>query len=374
MKPGAPVLLISSILLASCAMVDSGNLPFRRFGIAKDGRTATLWTLQVQGLAIDVTDHGATLVAVRVPDRTGTVADVILGFDDVSGYESADNQYFGCTTGRVCNRIAKGVFVLDGYTYRLAVNNGPNHLHGGTTRSFDKVHWNAQEVGSRSSPGVRFTYRSRDGEEGYPGNLDVAVTYRLVPGANPTLEISYEAKTDQRTPVNLTNHAYWNLAGAGASTVLDHELWIDADRYTPTDDTLIPTGQVAPLAGTPLDFQKPIAIGHRLDAVTGTPAVGYDHNYVLREGAAMRDICRLRDAASGRWLTIRTTEPCLQFYSGNWLRGQTGKGGRTYAQRSACCLETQHAPDSVNQRAFPSTILAPGDTFRSTTAMVFGAQ
>ncbi|MBL8754178.1 MAG: galactose mutarotase [Planctomycetes bacterium] len=365
-----------ALALAACSAMHDSSTPAvssRWFGTAKNGRPAKLWTLKCRDLEIDVTDFGATLVAVRTPDGTGRVDDVVLGFADVSGYESGDNQYFGCTTGRVCNRIAKGTFVLDGYTYHLAVNNGPNHLHGGTTRSLDKVFWDAQVVGDATTPGVRFTYRSPDGEEGYPGNLDVSVTYWLVPVPGPvSLQIAYEARTDRRTPVNLTNHAYWNLAGAGAASVLDHELTIDADGYTPTDDTLIPIGNVASVDGTALDFRQPRPIGLRLDAVASTPAMGYDHNFVLRPGSDGRIAAKLRDPHSGRWMTIRTSEPALQFYSGNWLRGQIGKGGRSYAQRSAVCLETQHYPDSVNRPMFPNTILEPGQTYSSRTLMTFG--
>ncbi len=369
----APLLALFLAACSSMSDTSPSTVSSRWFGTAQNGRPAKLWTLRVQHLEIDVTDFGATLVAVRVPDTAGMVADVVLGFDDVTGYESANNQYFGCTTGRVCNRIAKGVFTLDDYTYRLAVNNGPNHLHGGGPRSFDKVFWNAEVVGDDVTPGVRFTYRSRDGEEGYPGNLDVAVTYWLMPvPGHASLQIQYEATTDKRTPVNLTNHAYWNLAGAGAPSAMDHELWIAADTYTPTDDTLIPTGQIAPVAGTALDFTKARAIGVRLDELIGTPAVGYDHNYVLRRGAELAEVAKLRHPPSGRSMTIRTTEPALQFYSGNWLRGQIGKGGKAYAQRSAVCLETQHYPDSINQPHFPNTILAPGTRFESKTLMTFG--
>lgn len=357
----------------------------RAFGTRQDGVAATLWTLRGRDLEIDVTDHGATLVAVRTPDRTGAVADVVLGFDDVCGYESADNQYFGCTTGRVCNRIAKGEFTLDGRTYALATNNGPNHLHGGKERSLDKVLWKG-EVLAGEVPAVRFTYRSIAGEEGYPGNLDVVVTYSLVHAPEgvpsgprrffdgkllgPLFEVDFKATSDARTPVNLTNHAYWNLAGAGAPTVLDHVLHVSAQQYTPTDDTLIPTGELSPVAGTPLDFTQPTALGARIEQLDGTPAKGYDHNFVLdgRRGAW------LRHPDSGRSLTITTTEPGLQVYSGNFLRGQRGKSGRTYAHRSALCLETQHFPDSVNHPQFPTTILEAGRTFHSKTWFAFRAE
>jgi aldose 1-epimerase len=366
--------LAAALLLTACSsMADqsSPSITSRWFGVQQDGRTAMLWTLRVPGLEIDVCDHGATLVAVRTPDRAGFLADVVLGFDDVQGYESADNQYFGCTTGRVCNRIAGAEFTLDGYTYALAKNNGQNHLHGGGPRSFDKVHWDAESLGDDGGPAIRFRYLSRDGEEGYPGNLQVQVTYQLLPTTPPQLAIRYEATTDKRTPINLTNHAYWNLGGQGSHTVLDHELQVEADQYTETDATLIPTGKLVAVRGTPLDFRKPQPIGLRLADLLGTPALGYDHNYVLR-GDGMRPAAKLYHKVTGRTLRIATTEPGLQVYSGNFLRGQTGKGGKTYAKHSGLCLETQHFPDSVHQPLFPSTLLAPGAMFRSATVLTFG--
>ena len=275
----------------------------------------------------------------------------------------------GCTTGRVCNRIAKGIFTLDGYTYRLAVNNGPNHLHGGALRSFDKVLWTGDVRLEGDRPTARFRFLSKDGEEGYPGNLDVRVTYSLP--NDHEIEIEYEATTDRATPVNLTNHAYWNLAGAGAPSILDHVLTIDAERYTPTDDTLIPTGEIALVAGTPLDFRQATEIGLRIDLLTKTAALGYDHNFVLRDASGLRRAAVLRHPDSGRELTVLTTEPGLQFYSGNFLKGQRGKDGRTYAHRSALCLESQHFPDSVNHPRFPDTILRPGRVYRSTTVYRF---
>jgi len=373
MKALTPLFAVA--LLGACSSMpqdSSAPVSMRPFGVDKSGRPASLWTLRSGKLEIDVTDHGATLVAVRTPDRGGIVQDIVLGFDDVAGYESADNQYFGCTAGRVCNRIAKGEFVLDGYTYRLATNNGPNHLHGGGERSFDKVHWNAEVVASGNEPCVRFTYLSRNGEEGYPGNLQVTATYQLL--ANGQLRMDYEATTDQNTPVNLTNHAYWNLAGEGAPTILDHVLSIEAEQHTPTDDTLIPTGAVATVIATPLDFRKPTAIGQRIDALTGTATLGYDHNFVLTKSQGLRRAAVLRHEGTGRTLEILTTEPAVQFYSGNFLHGQAGKRGKAYAHRSGLCLETQHFPDSVNQPNFPSTILAPGQTYRSTTVIAFHAE
>lgn len=368
MQPTLP--LLAAVLLAACSAMPSPSetsVSVRPFGVDHTGQPATLWTLRSDRLEVDVTDHGATLVAVRAPDAAGSLVDVILGFDDVQGYESADNQYFGCTTGRVCNRIAKGEFTLDGYRYRLAINNGPNHLHGGAVRSFDKVHWNAEVTARGRAPEIRFTYLSRDGEEGYPGDLQVAVTYRLDAEG---LHITYDATTAARTPVNITNHAYWNLAGQGASTVLDHELWIDAGEYTPTDATLIPTGEIAavPLG---LDFRQPRAIGMFVGDFDGTGALGYDHNYVLAPGTGVRKVASLRYPPTGRAIEVWTDQPGLQFYSGNFLHGQRGKGGKSYAHRSAICLETQHFPDSVNHANFPSTILEPGQAYHTTTVIRF---
>ena len=369
--------LAALALLAACSsMTDTPTsaITSRGFGTGADGRPATLWTLRNGDVEIDVTDYGATLVAARTPDRAGFLDDVVLGFDDVSGYESDRNQYFGCTTGRVCNRIANGEFTLDGYDYVLAKNNAPNHLHGGAERSLDKVHWDATYgLDEDGAPSICFRYLSRDGEEGYPGNLQIAVTYTL--RADNNLSIDYEARTDMRTPVNLTNHAYWNLAGAGADTVLDHVLQVDASHYTPTDSTLIPTGEIATVLGTALDFREPTAMGLLFDQVADSPAQGYDHNLVLDgEAGTLRTVATLYHQGTGRSLAIATTEPSLQVYSGNFLFGQQGKGGKRYPQRGAVCLETQHHPDAIHHSAFPNTVLEPGATFRSTTQMTFGAQ
>jgi aldose 1-epimerase len=373
MKALTPLLALA--LFGACSSMQqdsSSSVAVRDFGVDKSGRPATLWTLRSGKVEIDVTDHGATLVAVRTPDRAGFAQDIVLGFDNVAGYESGDNQYFGCTVGRVCNRIKNGQFTLDGYTYNLATNNGPNHLHGGGPRSFDKVHWDGEVVSRGEEPSVRFTYQARDGEEGYPGNLRVVATYQLL--ASGKLRLDYEATTDQRTPVNLTNHAYWNLAGEGAATILDHDLQIEASKYTPTDDTLIPTGEIKNVIGTALDFTTRETIGLRIEQLTGTPALGYDHNFVLDSTAGLHRAAVLHHQGSGRSVEIETTEPGIQFYSGNFLHGQKGKGGKTYAHRSACCLETQHFPDSVNHPNFPNTILDPGQTFRSTTVLTFHAE
>lgn len=338
------------------------------FGSTKDGTKVEVYTLtNDKGATVRLMTLGAALIGWDTPDRGGEMADVLLGFDDVEGYESDRNMYFGCTTGRVANRIAEGKFTLDGKTYQLAVNNGPNHLHGGAERSLDKVVWKAEEVaGTDRSAGVTFRYTSPDGEEGYPGKLEIEVTYTF--NDDNELKIDYSATTDQATPVNLTNHAYFNLAGAGAETINDHRLMINADRYTPTDENLIPTGEIASVEGTPLDFRTATRIGKRVDELTKTPSEGYDHNFVLNKPSegAMSKAAELYDPESGRLLTVSTTEPGLQFYGGNFLSGQEGKGGKTFGYRSACCLETQHFPDSVNQPNFPSIILKPGDTYTHT--------
>jgi aldose 1-epimerase len=344
------------------------------FGKTADGQAVELYTLTNEaGFTAKVMTRGATLVQLLVPDRNGKFADVVLGFDSVSGYESADNQYFGCTTGRVCNRIAHGKFSLDGQDYTLAVNNDPNHLHGGAKRSLDKVVWAAKPFTNDRGQGVTFTYTSPDGEEGYPGNLDVTVTY-LVPKDRNNLSIRYAATTDKATPVNLTNHAYFNLGGQGSPTITNHMLSLNADQYTPVDEDLIPTGKLESVAGTNLDFRKMTKIGDRIEELTDTPTLGYDHNFVLRapeEGRTMRAAATLVDKDSGRRLRIMTTEPGIQFYTGNFLKGQTGKGGKIYAHRSALCLETQHFPDAINQSNFPSVVLKPGGKFESQTVLSF---
>ncbi|MEZ6126287.1 MAG: aldose epimerase family protein [Planctomycetaceae bacterium] len=346
------------------------------FGKTKDGEAVQMYTLKSDaGLITKVMTRGATLVELHVPDRDGKIADVVLGWDDVAGYESEDNQYFGCTTGRVCNRIAKGKFSLDGKDYSLAINNEPNHLHGGLSRSLDKVVWKAKGYSNDKGQGVRFSYVSPDMEEGYPGTLNITVSY-FVPKDKNTLTLTYKATTDRATPVNLTNHAYFNLAGAGSETVLDHVLTLNADHYTPTDDTLIPTGKIDPVEGTALDFRKPTKIGARVDELTNTGALGYDHNFVLnpKTDAAKpyNFAASLRHNKSGRTLRIMTQEPGIQFYCGNFLKGQVAKCGKTYAHRSAICLETQHYPDSVNHDNFPSIILKPGDEYQTSTILQFG--
>jgi aldose 1-epimerase len=343
------------------------------FGKTKDGVMVEAFTLKNKnGIVVKLISYGATITELQVPDRSGKSANIVLGFDDITGYQSADNGYFGCVCGRVANRIARGKFSLDGKEYQLAVNNGPNHLHGGTQRSFDRVVWKAEPVRSERGAAVRFQYTSRDGEEGYPGNLQVTATYTLTDGNE--LWLDYSASTDRATPVNLTNHSYFNLAGAGSKTVLDHELTIAADRYTPTDDTLIPTGKIEPVAGTPIDFRKAARIATAVEALLNTPYKGLDHNFVLNQPGLKTPAAKLRDPGSGRTLTVFTTQPGLQVYSGNYLRGQKGKDGQTYPLRSAICLETQHFPDSVNQPGFPSVILKPGETYQHTCIYSFSVE
>jgi aldose 1-epimerase len=336
-----------------------------------DGREVGVFELaSPSGVAVELIEIGAAISRIQAPDRDGNVADVTLGFEDVEAYLE-NPSYFGCAVGRVANRIAGAKFELDGETYELAANDGPNALHGGPG-GYCKVLWTGESVPSAEGAAVRFTYTSPDGEEGYPGTLEAAVTYTL--DAEGALRLDYEATTDAPTPVNLTNHSYFNLAGAGSGTILDQELQLRASRYTPVDETLIPTGELAPVADTPFDFTTPTAIGARIEAVGGNP-VGYDHNYVLdAEGGGLELAARVHDPASGRVMEVLTTEPGIQFYSGNFLDGSlTGRGG-AYPQYAALCLETQHFPDSIHQPDFPSVVLRPGETFSSTTVYRFSTR
>jgi len=338
------------------------------YGRLPDGTAIERYTLRNAGGAIcTVITYGAIITEVHVPDRSGILGDVVLGFDDLAGYV-AKNPYFGAAIGRVGNRVARGSFTLNGQTFHVPVNNGPNSLHGGR-RGFDKVVWRAEPELRPEGPAIVFHYTSADGEEGYPGNLQVKMTY-LWSDANE-LRIDYEATTDRDTPVNLTNHSYWNLAGRG--TILDHGLMLAARRYTPVDADLIPAGQIAAVAGGPMDFTVPKPIGRDLRQLPGDPQ-GYDHNYVL-DGTGLALAARVEESASGRRLEIFTDQPGVQFYSGNFLDGSlTGKNGVVYPRHGGFCLETQHYPDSVNQPHFPSTILHPGETYRTTTRHRFSAE
>ena len=345
------------------------------FGAAPDGRPVEAFTL-VNGLGMEVRamTYGAIILSIKVPDARGVMGDVVLGYDSLGGYVRA-SPYFGAVVGRYGNRIARGRFTLDGHAYTLAVNNGPNALHGGR-RGFDKLVWAAEPVRSDSGVGVSFTLVSPDGDEGYPGTVTARVTYTLMSARND-LVIDYEATTDRATPLNLTNHSYFNLAGAGAGDVLGHLLTLEADSMTPVDATLIPTGTMAAVGGTPFDFRTPTAIGARIDVRDAqiTNGGGYDHNFVINRAApGLVHAAHVSEPASGRTLDVLTTEPGLQFYSGNFLDGTiTGKDGRVYRHRYGFCLETQHFPDSPNRANFPSTILRPGATYRSRTVHAFGA-
>jgi aldose 1-epimerase len=373
-------LLVSLMSLGACQALHGGSAQMdvqqMTFGQTADAQAVDAYVLtNVHGLSAKLSTLGATLVEMRTPCRRGQFADVVLGFDDAAGYQDADaNQYFGCTTGRVANRIAKGKFTLDGKEYTLAINNDPNHLHGGTKRSLDKVLWSAETIRSDQAVGVKFAYSSPDGEEGYPGKLDLTVTYTL--NNDNELRIEYTAVSDAPTPINVTNHAYWNLAGEGAPTVLDHVLELNADRYTPTDDTLIPTGDLRSVKYTALDFTRPTVIGARIAPLDATAAKGYDHNFVINQAAPgeLTFAARLTDPKSGRVLEIFTTEPGIQLYTGNYLKGQLGKGGKAYPHRGALCLEAQHFPDSINKPAFPNTVLKPGETYTQTTVHRFSTQ
>jgi len=366
----ADVTVLDSITTPSGAKLSQAP-----FGALPTGEPIRVFTLQnAHGVEVRAIEYGGIIVSLHTPDRSGVLADIVLGFNDLDGY-LAGSPYFGAIAGRYANRIANGRFTLDGKTYQLAVNNGPNALHGGL-KGFDKAVWRGELGTTDRGIRVRFRYTSRDGEEGYPGTLNTTVTYTLTD--NNELIVDYEATTDKATPINLTQHSYFNLAGEGAGDVLGHVLTINADRIVPVDSTLIPTGDLAPVAGTPFDFRTPTAIGARIDE--DHPQIergrGYDHTFVLTRNAGDTGLvhaARVVEPSSGRTLDVATTEPGVQFYTGNFLDGTlTGKGGRAYGQRYGFCLETHHYPDSPNKPQFPSTILRPGETFRSKTVFTFG--
>lgn len=344
-------------------MKASGNT---LWGKTPDGRDVELYTLKnARGAEARIMNYGGVVVSLKVPDRQGTMGDIVAGFDKYDDYLKPP-PYFGAIIGRYGNRIGNARFRLDGVEYVLAKNDGPNQLHGGT-RGFDKRLWQASLLSPQS---LELKYLSKDGEEGYPGNLTATVRYTLT-DANE-LKIEYSAVTDKDTVVNLTNHSYFNLAGEG--DILNHEVWINADRFTPVDRGLIPTGELKSVAGTPFDFRKATAIGARIGEKDQqlTFAGGYDHNWVLnRTGSGLELAARVVEPKSGRVMEVLTTEPGLQFYTGNFLDGTLKGKGRTYTRRSAFCMETQHFPDSPNKPAFPSTVLKPGSTYQSTTVYRF---
>ncbi|MEX1184388.1 MAG: aldose epimerase family protein [Gemmatimonadota bacterium] len=343
------------------------------FGALPTGETVTAYTLTNRGgTQVRILDYGAIIQSIRVPDRDGGIADVALGYDSIGGYLQ-DTFFFGVVAGRYANRIAGGRFDIDGTAYQLARNSGPNHLHGGD-RGFDNVLWQAQPFQHADSVGVVLRYTSVAGEEGYPGTLDASVTYTLTPGDR--LIVDYAATTDAPTHVNLTQHTYFNLAGADAGDVLGHRISLNASRFTPVDSTAIPTGELAPVDHSPFDLRAPVAIGDSIDDDHDQIRLGggFNHNFVLdRDGTGLVRAARVVEPRSGRTLEVFTTEPGIQFYTGNRLDGSAvGKGGRPYASRSGFCLETQHFPDSPNRPEFPSTLLRPGETYRSTTVFAFG--
>jgi len=364
------VTILDSIVAPSGARVTRAT-----YGTLPTGEQVHEFTMKnARGIEMQVLDFGGIIASLRTPDRAGNVGDIVLGMDDLDGYIKF-SPYFGAITGRYANRIAKGQFTLDGTTYKLAVNNGPNALHGGL-KGFDRVVWQTEPSADTSGARLVMRYTSADGEEGYPGTLHVTVTYTLTD--RNELAIEYQATTDKPTPINLTNHSYFNLAGEGSGTVLGQVLTIDADRYVPVDSTFIPTGDLASVAGTPFDFRQPMPIGARIDQPD--PQLknghGYDHTFVLNRPAgstALVHAAHAVDPASGRTLDVATTEPGVQFYTGNFLDGKVvGKNGHAYPRRGGFCLETHHFPDSPNKPQFPSTILRPGETFHSRTVYTFG--
>jgi aldose 1-epimerase len=345
------------------------------FGQMPDGRAVEVFTLaNAKGMRVRAINHGGIIVSLEVPDRDGQVADVALGYDNLEGYLE-ETPYFGAIIGRYGNRIAGGSFTLDGETYTLAVNNGPNHLHGGLV-GFDKVIWDAEPFENATGSGVIFTYTSVDGEEGYPGTLTSRVTYTLTD--KNELIFDYHATTDKATPVNLTQHTYFNLAGDGSGSILGHELTLNAKSFTPVDATLIPTGDVALVTGTPFDFTSGKPIGAEIDADDEQLRFGggYDHNFVVdRQQFGLVHAAQVYEPTSGRVMNVHTTEPGVQFYTGNFLDGSiTGKSGHVYEHRNGFCLETQHYPDSPNQPEFPTTILQPGEEYASQTVYTFSVR
>jgi aldose 1-epimerase len=354
------------------APAQKGGIKSEAFGKTSGGAQVTVYTLSnAKGVEARIMNRGGILVSLKVPDRQGTIGDVVLGFDTLDGYLK-ENPFFGAIVGRYGNRIAKGHFTLDGHEYTLAINNGENALHGGL-KGFDKQLWTAKPGETKDGPSLTLSYVSKDGEEGYPGTLTATVTYTLT-NANE-LRIHYHATTDKPTVLNLTNHSYFNLAGQGNGDILGTHLTINADRFTPVDKGLIPTGELRSVEGTPFDFRKPTAIGARIEQPEEQLKLGggYDHNFVLNgQAGTLRLAARATDPKSGRVLEVLTTEPGVQFYTGNFLDGKiVGKGGKTYGRRYGFCLETQHYPDSPNKPSFPSTVLRPGATYDTTTVFKF---
>lgn len=385
-RTGLAVFCASAVLWAGCtcpcnqsqSMEGNGKMGLTQseFGKMPDGRPAALYTLtNANGAVVKITNYGAIVTELWMPDKNGTLGDIVLGFDSLNGY-FGESPYFGAIVGRYGNRIAKGAFTLDGKTYTLAINNDENHLHGGLV-GFDKVLWTASvEQTRKDGVSLALRYLSKDMEEGYPGNLNVTVVYTLT-NANE-LKIDYTATTDKPTVCNVTNHSYFNLAGQGNGDILGHELTLNADRFTPVDAGLIATGQLLPVKGTPMDFTKSTAIGARINSDDEQIKFGggYDHNWVLnKKGSELSLAAKVYEPTSGRTMDVWTNEPGVQFYAGNFLDGTlTGKGGKVYKHRYGFCLETQHYPDSPNKPEFPTTVLRPGQTYKTTTVYKFATR
>lgn len=345
------------------------------FGKMNDGKEVTLYTLKNKnGVEMGVINYGGIIVSIKVPDKNGLIEDITLGFDSLSPYLK-DDPFFGALIGRYGNRIAKGKFTLEGTEYSLPINNGKNHLHGGPN-GFYNVYWNIEPVNNSENPSLKLTYLSKNGEEGYPGNLNTEVIYTLT--ENNELVVKYKAETDKKSIVNLTQHAYFNLTGNCKKDISEHELMIDADKFLPVDNTLIPTGEMKEVTNTPFDFRTPVAIGKRISENNRQLqyGIGYDHCWVFSNQAdSLKKVCTLYEPVSGRIMEVLTTEPGMQFYSGNFLDGKLkGKNGVIYKHRYGLCLETQHFPDSPNQTSFPSTVLNPGETYRTITIYKFSVK
>jgi len=380
MKQLAATLFFAGALLmttfAMGAAPNAGSTVKKSWGKTRDGQVVDLYVLTNRnGAEAAIATFGGVVVSLKVPDRNGKLGDVVLGYDSVDGYES-DTAHFGGIIGRYGNRIAHAQFSLDGKTYTLAKNNGENSLHGGL-KGFDKVVWTAKEIQAKDGQSLELSYLSKEGEEGFPGNLRVTVIYTLT-DAN-ALRIDYSATTDKKTVVNLTNHSYFNLAGAGSGDILGTVLTIEADKFTPVDAGMIPTGELRDVTGTAFDFRKPTAIGARIgqDDEQLKLGNGYDHNYVLRRAAGGHSetlAARAVDSSSGRVMEVWTSEPGVQLYTANFLETTKGKGGMTYGRRTAFCLETQHFPDSPNHPKFPSTVLSPGERYHTTTTYKFSVE
>ena len=368
------VVVVLSLCFASFASTNQSSkakVEKHEFGRLADGTAVDLYTLtNKNGVEVQITNYGGAVVSVKTPDRTGKMTDIVLGYDQPQGYVD-DTSFFGVLVGRYANRIAKGKFSLKGFEYQLALNNAPNHLHGGV-HGFNKVIWQARELRRADGVAVELTYLSKDGEEGYPGNLSVKATY-ILSDAND-LQIEYLATTDKETIVNLTNHSYFNLAGAGAGSILQHVLTINANRFTPIDETSIPTGELKMVKGTPFDFTQATVIGSRIDQADEQLRFGkgYDHNFVLnKKGKELSLAARVYEPMSGRVLEVWTTEPGVQLYTGNFLNNVHGKADQVYKKRDAFCLEAQHFPDSPNKPSFPSPVLKPNQRYTQTTVYRF---